>query len=165
MKRRDFIAGLSGVVARPAVTRAQQGERTRHIGVLMGLVENDPEAQARITTLRQGLQELGWSEGRNLLIDYRWGASDPDRYRSYAAQLVALAPDVVVTENGNIVRFLQQAYRAVPIVFVGTNDPVGGGLVESLARPGGNATGFSGIEFGMSGKFLGLLKEIAPGVT
>jgi putative tryptophan/tyrosine transport system substrate-binding protein len=104
MRRREFIAGL-GAAAWPVVARARQAERMHRIGLLMGLVESDPEAQSRITMLRQSLRELGWTEGRNLLIDYRWGASDPDRYRTYAAQLVALAPDVVVTENGNIVRF------------------------------------------------------------
>jgi putative tryptophan/tyrosine transport system substrate-binding protein len=106
MRRREFIAGL-GAAAWPVVARAQQAERMHRIGLLMGLVESDPEAQSRITMLRQSLRELGWTEGRNLLIDYRWGASDPDRYRTYAAQLVALAPDVVVTENGNIVRFFR----------------------------------------------------------
>src|SRR5499427_3596761 len=117
-----------------------------------------------VTAFAQGLQQFGWTDGRNVRIEYRWGAGDLDRFRRYAAELVALSPDVVLASDGSIVGAFQQASRAVPIVFVTTIDPVGGGLVESLSRPGTNATGFASFEFSMSGKWLELLKEIAPGV-
>jgi putative tryptophan/tyrosine transport system substrate-binding protein len=137
----------------------------RRIGVLMFESMDGPVGQSGIATFQQALRELGWTEGRDVTIDYRWGANDVNRYRTYAAELVALAPDVIVAENGGTARALQQASRTVPIVFVGAPDPVGNGLIESLARPGGNTTGFSGAEYGASGKLLGLLKEIAPRVT
>jgi putative ABC transport system substrate-binding protein len=137
----------------------------RRIGVLVGQAEGDPEATAHLAAFSRRLQELGWTEGRNVQIDYRWGAGDPDRVRGYAAELVALAPDVILAYGGTAVRPLQQATRTVPIVFVNASDPVGAGFVASLARPGGNTTGFSGIEFGLSGKWLELLKQIAPRVT
>ena len=140
----------------------QQRERVRRIGVLMSASADDPDALAWISAFAQGLQERGWSVGSNVRIDYRWGAGDLDRFRKYAAELVALAPDVILATAGSIVAALQQASRTVPIVFVTTIDPVGGGLVESLARPGGNATGFSTREFSMMGKLLELLKELAP---
>jgi putative ABC transport system substrate-binding protein len=167
MRRRDFIALLGGAAASwPLAVRAQQPARMRRIGVLWPYPETDPEGQLRMAALRQGLQELGWTEGRNLRIDYRWGGADyRDSMRRNAAELVALAPDVIVAGTGGIVRELQRASRTVPIVFPGANDPVGAGLVESLARPGGNATGFASIEYSMGGKFLELLKEIAPRVT
>jgi ABC-type uncharacterized transport system substrate-binding protein len=137
----------------------------RRIGVLTNLAENDPEGQARIATLREGLSELGWSDGGNVRIDTRWGASDVDRYRQYAAELVALAPDVIVAVTSVVVAALQRETRSVPIVFVNAIDPVGAGSVKSLARPGGNTTGFTIFEYGLSPKWLALLKEIAPHVT
>jgi putative tryptophan/tyrosine transport system substrate-binding protein len=166
MRRRTFIALLGGAAAAwPLAARAQQGERVRRIGVLMSTSADDPDALAWISAFAQGLQERGWSVGGNVRIDYRWGAGDLDRFRKYAAELVALAPDVIVATAGSIVGDLQQVSRTVPIVFVTTVDPVGGGWVESLARPGGNATGFSAREFSMSGKLLELLKEMVPRVT
>jgi ABC-type uncharacterized transport system substrate-binding protein len=137
----------------------------RRIGVLMNLAADDPEGPPRITAFEQALQQLGWTVGRNVQIEYRWGAGDVDRYRKYAAELVTLVPDVTVASNTSTVRALQRATRNTPIVFASAVDPVGGGLVASLARPGGNITGFSAFEFGMSGKWLELLKEIAPSVT
>jgi len=165
MRRRDFIAGLGGAAAWPVVARAQQPERMRRIGVLVNLVADDHETQARIGAFLQGLQEFGWALGRNLRIDYRWGAGDADRTRRYAAELVALAPDVILTSGSTAVAPLLQATRSVPIVFSQVPDPVGAGFVNSLARPGGNATGFLTFEFGLSGKWLELLKQIAPDVT
>jgi putative tryptophan/tyrosine transport system substrate-binding protein len=164
MRRREFIALVgSGVAGWPLAARAQQPERMRRIGVLMSAVESDPRGLENITAFAQGLAELGWTVGRNVRIEYRWGAGDLDRFRSYAAELVALSPDVILATAGSIVGALQQASRTVPIVFVTTVDPVGGGWVESLSRPGTNATGFASYEFSMSGKWLELLKEIAPG--
>jgi putative ABC transport system substrate-binding protein len=165
--RRKFLATLGGAVAAwPLAARAQQGERVRRIGVLIQFAESDPEGRARVAVFREELQKLGWSVGRNLQIDYRWAAVDPDRLRKYAAELVALAPDVVLALSGTpLVVALQQVTATVPIVFVGVADPVSAGLVESLARPGGNATGFTVYEYSMSGKWLELLKEIAPRVT
>jgi putative ABC transport system substrate-binding protein len=161
--RREFISALGGtVVAWPITARAQQPERMRRIGVLMALAADDPEGQARLVALVQGLQESGWTDGRNVRIDTRWAAGDADRFRRYAAELIALAPDVILASGGTGVGALLQATRTVPIVFTQTNDPVGAGYVDSLARPGGNATGFTNMEYGMSGKYLELLKEIAP---
>jgi putative tryptophan/tyrosine transport system substrate-binding protein len=168
MRRRAFITLLSGIAAAwPPPTKAQQPERRRRIGVLWPYTEADPDSQSRIASLRQALQDLGWSEGRNLQLDYRWGASadEPDRIRRYAMELVALAPDVIVAGSGGIAVELKRISRTVPIVFPTANDPVGVGLVESLQRPGGNATGFSGFESGQTEKFLELLKQIAPNVT
>ena len=165
MKRREFITLLGGAAAAsPLAARAQQGERMRRIGVLMRTFEGDPRGLEYLTAFAQGLAELGWTVGRNVRIEYRWGAGDLNRFRSYAAELVALSPDVILASGGSIVGALQQASRTVPIVFVNTIDPVGGGWVESLSRPGTNATGFASYEFSMSGKWLELLKEIAPGV-
>ena len=165
MRRREFITLLGGAAAAwPLTARAQQRERMRRIGVLMSAVEGDPIGLEYVTAFAQALAELGWSVGRNVRIEYRWGAGDLDRFRRYAAELVALSPDVVLASAGSIVGALQQASRTVPIVFVTTIDPVGGGWVESLSRPGTNATGFASFEFSMSGKWLELLKEIAPGV-
>ena len=166
MRRRELIVGLGGAVAAwPLATRAQQGERVRRVGVLMALAEDDQEGQRRITAFHQRLRELGWIDGRNVLIDYRWAASNADRRRTYAAELVALAPDVILVSGGPAVGAVQQATRIVPIVFAQASDPVGSGFVESLARPGGNATGFTQFEFSISAKWLELLKQIAPRVT
>ena len=165
LKRREFIALLGGAAAWPLPARAEQGERLRRIGVLMSFAADDPLAPPLVSALAQGLQERGWSVGGNVRIDYRWGANNLDLFRKYAAELVALAPDVVVGTAASIVASLQQASRTVPIVFVTTIDPVGSGLVASLARPGGNATGFLAYEFSIAGKWLELLKEIAPRVT
>jgi len=165
MKRREFIMLLGGAAAGwPLAARAQQGERMRSVGVLMSLVADDPEGQARVAAFRQGLQQLGWIDGRNVRIDIRWAAGDADRIRRYAAELVALAPDVILAIGAAVTGPLRQATRTVPIVFVNVSDPVGAGFVASLARPGGNATGFTIFEYGMAGKWLELLKEIAPGV-
>ena len=166
MRRRDFITLLGGAAAAwPLAARAQQGERMRRIGVLMNLGSDDAEGQARNAVFLQGLQELGWSVGRNVRIEYRWGAGDAELFRRHALELVALAPDVILAGGGAVVPSLLQATRTIPIVFTGTPDPVGAGFVESLARPGGNATGFTIYEYGISGKWLELLKEIAPHVT
>jgi len=163
--RRKFLATLLvGAAAWPLAARGQQREKMRRIGVLMSQSADNPDALARIAAFAQGLQEHGWRVGGNVRIDYRWGAGDVDRFRKYAAELVALAPDVVLATAGSIVGAFQQASRTVPIVFVTTIDPVGGGWVASLARPGGNATGFTSYEFSMSGKLLELLKELAPGI-
>jgi putative ABC transport system substrate-binding protein len=165
MRRREFITLLGGVAAAwPLAARAQQRERMRRIGVLVSAVEGDPRGLEYVTAFAQGLAELGWTVGRNVKIEYRWGAGDLDRFRRYAAELIALAPDVVLASSGSIVGAFQQASRTVPIVFVTTIDPVGGGWVDSLSRPGTNATGFAAFEFSLSGKWLELLKEIAPGV-
>jgi putative tryptophan/tyrosine transport system substrate-binding protein len=165
MKRREFIAGLAGAAAAwPLAARAQQPERMRRIGVLMHLAADDPEGQARHAAFVQGLQQSGWSAGRNVRIDTRWGTSEADR-RRYAAELVALAPDVILASNTTATLALQAATSTVPVVFANVTDPVAAGFVESLARPGGNATGFTLFEYGISAKWLELLKEIAPGVT
>jgi len=165
MRRREFIAGLGSAAAWPVVARGQQGERVRRIGVLLGLVKNDSEGQARIATLLQSLQELGWTEGPNLRIDIRWAGGNPEDLRKLAAELVTLAPDVLFATASFPAAALLQATHSVPIVFTNVPDPVGAGFVNSLARPGGNATGFMQIEYGMSGKWLELLKEITPNVT
>ena len=164
MKRRDFITLLGGAAAWPLAARAQQPERMRRIGVLMNLTADDPEAPGRVAAFAQGLGELGWTIGRNVRIDYRWGANDPDRGRRYADELIALVPDVILASGSTAVRPLLQVTRT-SIVFVQVTDPVGLGLVASLARPGGNATGFMLYEYGMSGKWLELLKELAPRVA
>jgi putative ABC transport system substrate-binding protein len=170
MRRRAFITLLGGAAAAPAMlwplaARAQQPERMRRIGVLTNLAADDPEAQARKSAFLQGLRELGWTEGRNMRIDTRWTLGDGDRTRKYAAELAALAPDVILATGSNTVGPLLQATRVVPIVFMYVPDPIGAGYVDSLARPGGNATGFTAFEYGISAKWLELLKEIAPGVT
>ena len=166
MRRRDFIKVIIGFAAAwPLGARAQQADRIRRIGVLMGLAADDSEGQARVAAFLRGLQEAGWVVGRNVQIDYRWSAGDADRGRRYAAELVALAPDVILGAGGLGLGALLQATRVVPIVFVHVPDPVGAGFVDSLARPGGNATGFTLFEYSTSGKWLELLKQIAPGVT
>jgi len=162
MRRREFMALFGGAAATwPLAARAQGGERVRRIGVLVSLAADDPESQARLTAFAQGLQELGWSVGRNLRVDYRWGGGDSNHYRRSVAELLALAPDVVVT-SGSAATGALQGTSGVPIVFVQVGDPVGAGFVESLARPGGNATGFTVFEYGISSKWLELLKELAP---
>ena len=159
--RRKFLATLGGVVAWPLAARGQQPERMRRVGVLMITAEDDTESKARIGAFRQGLKELGWSDGRNVRIDIRWGTADAERMRKHSAELVALAPDVILAAGGTpTVSALQQMTRTVPIVFVGVADPVGGGFVASLASPGG--TGFTVYEYAISGKWLELLKEVAP---
>jgi putative tryptophan/tyrosine transport system substrate-binding protein len=166
MKRREFITLLGGAAAAwPLGARAQQGKRMRRIGVLLPSVANDPEYQARVGAFMQALALLGWTDGRNVRIETRWAASDADRYRQYAAELVALAPDVIVAVTSPVVAALQRETRSVPIVFVQVIDPVGTGLVTGLARPEGNTTGFTVFEYGLSPKWLALLKEIAPRVT
>ena len=162
MKRRAFITFLGGAAAWPLAARAQQPERMRRIGVLMNLAAADPESTARVTAFAQGLQESGWTIGRNVQIDTRWAAADADLFRRYAAELVALAPDVILASSSPAMMSLQQLTRTVPMVFVNIVDPVGAGFVESLARPGGNATGLTIYEYGMSAKWLELLKEIVP---
>jgi putative tryptophan/tyrosine transport system substrate-binding protein len=164
--RRQFITLLGGAAAAwPLAARAQQPERMRRIGVLMNLAADDPVSGARLAAFLQGLQELGWTDGRNVQIDTRWAAGDAGRFRQYAAELVALAPDVILASTSPSVAALQQASRTVPIVFANVTDPVGQGFVASLARPGGNATGFSIYEYGIGPKWLELLREITPGVT
>jgi putative ABC transport system substrate-binding protein len=166
MQRRAFITLFAGAaIARPFAARAQQTERMRRIGVLMGVAADDPEGQARVTMFMQALQQLGWTDGRNMRIDVRWGAVDADRNRKYAEELVALAPDVILAGNSAALAPLQRVTRTVPIVFAAVADPVGAGYVDSLARPGGNLTGFSLFEYGIAGKWLELLKQIAPAVT
>jgi putative ABC transport system substrate-binding protein len=165
MRRREFITILGGAAATwPLAARAQQ--RVRRIGILFGgFAADDPEGQARMTALIQGLQERGWTDGRNARIDYRWAVGDPERLQKYAAELVALAPDVVVSGGLPAAAALQRATRNIPIVFGNIIDPVGAGLVASLAQPGGNSTGFMSSEFSFSAKWLELLKQTAPGVT
>ena len=166
MKRREFITLLGGAAAAwPLAARAQQAGGVRRIGVLMNLASEDAEGQARLAAFHQGLQQLGWTVGRNVQIDYRWGAGNADYIRKFAAELVALAPDVILSTGSPSVAVLQQATRTVPVVFVTVVDPVSSGFVDSLARPGGNITGFTLYEYSISGKWLALLKEIAPGMT
>ena len=166
MQRREFITLLGGAaVAWPLAARAQQPERMRRIGVLMPGTADDADYQARMAAFLQGLQQLGWSDGRNVRIDIRWATADADQIRRHAAELVALAPDVILAPGATTVGPLLQATRTVPIVFPVIADPVGAGFVDSLARPGGNATGFMNFEYSIGGKWLELLKQIAPGVT
>ena len=164
-RRREFITLLGGAAAAwPLAARAQQRERVRRIGVLSGAVESDLEIQARNAAFRQALQQLGWTDQQNVRIDYRWVTGDNDHIRREVAELVALTPDVILATGSPNVGALHKATRTVPIVFVGVIDPVGAGFVESLARPAGNLTGFTWFEYGVSGKWVELLKEIAPRV-
>jgi putative tryptophan/tyrosine transport system substrate-binding protein len=166
LKRREFIALLGGAAAWPLAAGAQQGERMRRIGVLMASAADDSVYQAHIAAFLRGLAQLGWTDGRNVRIDTRWATSNADDLRRHAAELAALAPDVLVAATGTATAApLLQATRTVPIVFVQVIDPVGAGFVASLARPGGNATGFTSFEYGLSGKWLELLKQIAPSMT
>jgi putative ABC transport system substrate-binding protein len=164
MKRREFITLVGGAAAWPLVSRAQNN-RLRRVGMLMNLSADDIEATARIVAFVQELQRLGWTVGHNLQIEYRWGAGDADKFRKYAAELAMLAPDVIVTSGAGTVAALLQATSSVPIVFALVADPVGAGFVDSLAQPGRNATGFTALEYSLGGKWLELLKEIAPNVT
>ena len=165
MRRREFLAAFGGAAAAwPLGAHAQQRERMRRIGVLFAASPDFPDLQARLAAFVQALQQLGWTDGRNVRIDTRWAASNPDNVRRYAAELAALAPDVILA-NGNVVEPVLQATRTVPIVFVIVPDPVGAGYVDSLSRPGGNATGFIQFEYNLTAKWPELLKEIAPGVT
>ena len=165
MRRRAFIVTLAGAAAWPVAARAQQTERVRRIAVLVNLSETNPIAQRYISAFRLGLQELGWVDGRNARVDIRWGAGDSAGYRRYAAELVALGPDVILAATTPAVVALKEITRSAPIVFVGVIDPVGSGLVASLARPGANVTGFTLFEYAISAKWLELLKEISPRVT
>ena len=166
MRRREFIALFGGAaVSWPLAASAQQHEQMRRIGVLMNFASDDTEGQARIAAFHQGLQQLGWTVSRNVQIEYRWGAGDADRIRKLAAELVELAPDVILSAGSPSVAALQQTTRTVPVVFVGVVDPVSSGFVDSLAQPGGNITGFHVYEYSIAGKWLALLKEIAPNVT
>jgi len=166
MRRREFITLIGGAAAWPLAGRAQQGERVRRVGVLMSHAADDPAGQSRLLAFAQTLAQLGWIEGRNLRIDIRWsgGNADAERIRRYAAELIAVAPDVILAATSATTGPLLQVTRAVPIVFVQVAEPVGAGFVETLPRPGGNATGFMLYEYGIGGKWLALLKEIAPGV-
>jgi putative ABC transport system substrate-binding protein len=166
MRRREFISLLGGAAAAwPLAARAQQGERMRLVGVLMTIAQDSPDAQARVGAFREGLHKLRWTPGRNIQIEYRWSAADPDRLGKDAAELVALAPDVIMAGTTPAVTSLQRASRTLPIVFASVIDPVGSGLVASLSRPAGNATGFVTFEYPLAGKWLELLKEVAPRVT
>jgi putative tryptophan/tyrosine transport system substrate-binding protein len=165
VKRREFITLVGSAATWPLVALAQQGERMRRVGVLMPLAADDPEGQARVAAFRQGLEELGWIENRNVHIEYRWANGNFDNVRRYAAELVALQPDAVLAPGSGVLAPLIKASPSLPIVFVNVIDPVGAGFVESLARPGSNATGFTQFEYSTSGKWLELLKQIAPHVT
>ena len=165
MRRREFISLLGGAAAWPLAARAQQPERMRRIGALSGIAVDDPESQVRIAAFVEVLQQLGWTDGRNVRIDHRWGGGDPNNIRKQAAELAALAPDVILATGGSATEQLLRATRTVPIVFVIVPDPVGSGLVNRLSRPGGNVTGFMAYEYNLSGKWLELLKQTAPAVT
>jgi len=166
MKRREFIGLLGGAAAvRPLAARAKQPGRMRRIGVLLNITADDPESQGRLAAFAQRLQSLGWVIGQNVRVDYRWGGGSVDAMRKHAEELVALAPDVILAQSTSAVAPLLQSTHAVPIVFTIVADPVGAGYVQSLAHPGGNATGFTGFEYAFAGKWLELLKEVAPSVT
>ena len=165
MKRRQFITLLAGTAAWPLAVRAQQPERMRRIGVLMNRAADDPTGQARLKVFQQALQQLGWNDGRNVRIDIRWCETDAERARRYAQELIALAPDILLAEGTVSVTALQHVTRTLPIVFTSVLDPVGAGFVDGLSRPGGNITGFMISEYGFSGKWLELLKQITPQVS
>jgi len=165
MRRRDFFRVAVGSATWPIVARAQQVDQMRGIGVLFLLAADDPFGQAAVTTLLQALQRLGWIDGRNVRIDFRWGGGNVEDARKYAKELVTLGPDVLVAAGGASIGPLFQATRTIPIVFANVPDPVGSGFVESLSRPGGNTTGFLQFEYSLSGKWPELLKQIAPNVT
>jgi putative ABC transport system substrate-binding protein len=164
IERRKFLATLGAAAAWPLAARAQQADRVRRIGLLMGTAD-DREGQARVTALKEGLQELGWTDGGNIQIETRFGGADAARIRAHAAELVALAPDVIVGQTTPVIRALRQATSSIPIIMAAVNDPVDQGFVSSLAHPGGNITGFTFIDFEMVGKWLEMLKEAAPGVS
>ena len=165
MRRRKFIALLGGAAAWPLAARAQRGDRLRRIAVLMTNAEDDPEGLTRAAAFRQGLRELGWTEGQNLRIDWLWSGGDVERMRGYAAEAAALAPDLIVANGAAHLSAVKQATRSIPIVFVLVSDPVGQGFISSLGNPGGNITGFTFVEYSMFGKSLELLKQVAPAVT
>jgi putative ABC transport system substrate-binding protein len=165
MKRREFIALLAGaVVSGPLGALAQQADRGRRIAVMISLAESDPEAQANLLALREGLRQLGWIEGRNIQIDCRWGVGDPGRARAAVKDLLALSPDVIMPATTQMLAAVKEAHGSVPVVFVNISDPVGTGFVDSLARPGGNVTGFTNFEYGTGEKWVQTLKELAPGI-
>jgi putative tryptophan/tyrosine transport system substrate-binding protein len=164
--RRKFITGLGcTAVAWPLAARAQQPNRMRRVSLLLGIAEDDPETKSRVRAFKQGLRDLDWLEGRNIRIDYRFAASDPDRIKRYVAELVSLAPDVIVGNSTPVIAALRQATSTIPIVFAVVNDPVGQGFISSLAHPGGNITGFSFIEFSMVGKWIGMLRDVSPDLS
>jgi putative ABC transport system substrate-binding protein len=165
MKRRDFVAGLGSAAVWPLAARAQQPERVQRIGVLSGYATDDIEGNARVAAFRQGMQERGWSEGRNLQIEYCWAGPNTERIASCAAKLVGASPEVILAITSPSVAAMQNATRTIPIIFAGISDPVGQGFVTSLARPGGNVTGFTGNEYSLAEKWIGLLKELAPSIT
>jgi putative ABC transport system substrate-binding protein len=165
MNRRELITVLSGAAAWPRAARAQQTDRMRRLGMLMNRAADDPRGLAELAAFQQALQQLGWSDGRNLRIDTRWGENDVDRDRRFAVELVGLAPDLILASGTLSVAALRHVTRTLPVVFVEVSDPVGAGLVDTLARPGGNITGFMNFEYSLSGKWLELLKEIAPRLT
>ena len=166
MRRREFLKLVGGsAVAWPLVARAQQPERMRRIGVLMGYAENDRQGQDNVAAFRMGLQKLGWTEGRNVAIEYRWAAAEADLVQQFAKELVALQPDLILTQNTPITAAVLQQTRTIPIIFANVSDPVGSGFVAGLPRPGGNVTGLIDIDASMAGKWLGLLKEVAPRVA
>src|SRR5262245_54971267 len=163
--RRAFLSVLGGATVWPLATHAQPGERVRRIGALIGGAESDPESKGRAAALREGLAQRGWSEGRNLRIDFRWAGADPERIRVLADELVATAPEAIFAHTTPATVRLMQATRSIPIVFASVSDPVGDGIVASFARPGGNITGFTNVEASMGGKWLEILKELAPAIT
>jgi putative tryptophan/tyrosine transport system substrate-binding protein len=165
MRRREFIAGLGSVPAWPLAARAQQGERVRRIDVLMAYAESDPEGQALVAAFREGLQKLGWTEGHNIRVDTRWAAADVELIQRFAREIVELRPDLILTQNTPTTAAMLQQTRSIPIIFATGSDPVGSGFVASFARPGGNVTGFIDMEASLGGKWLALLKEIAPRIT
>ena len=162
MKRREFITLIGGAAAWPVAARAQQSQRVRRVGVLMAVAESDTDVRSGVTIFQQSLQELGWTDGRNIRIDYRWGDADADRIHALAKELVGLQPDVLVAHSTPSAKGLLQATRSIPIVFLTVTDPLGQGLVASLSRPGGNITGFSVFEFSLGTKWVEALKQIAP---
>ena len=162
MRRREFIAGLGCAAVEPVVARGQQPERARRIGVVMAYTENDPNGQAQVTAFREQLGKLGWTEGTNLRIDFRYGADDPDRIREQARELLRLAPDLMVSNSNAVTAILQSEVRTIPLVFVSVSDPIGSGFVRDLARPGGNVTGFANFQPTMGEKWLEMLRQIAP---
>jgi putative ABC transport system substrate-binding protein len=164
MRRREFIAGLGSAAAWPLTAQAQQAERVRRIGVLMGLDENDPESRARFPVFTQALADLGWIDGRNVRMDVRWGSADINRIRALAPELVSLQPDIILATGTLATAAVQRETRTIPIVFASAGDPVASGIVPRLDRPGGNVTGFAGLDPGLAGKWLELLTEIAPGL-
>ena len=165
MRRREFIMLVGGVATWPLVARAQQPDRMRRIGVLTYLAAADPDLPPRMAAFSRGLKELGWVDGRNVRIEYRYGAGDTERYRDYAAELISLGSDVLLVSSGSALAAVQKETRTVPIVFVNVSDPVGAGYVTGLARPGANTTGFTLFEYSIGGKWLELLVQLAPGVT